>query len=239
VPATPAPPTLPLAEDRYKVQLTASGALRDKVEQARALMRHRNPSGDLAVIIEQAVDLLLAALEKEKLGKTSRPRRAKPSADPGYISQAARRAVAERDGVQCSFVSDDGARCPSTAFLEFDHRRPRALGGEGDPPNVRILCRAHNRLAAEKVFGREHIAERMDLRRSKCGRTAGDGPTREAPEAKVSERRPDPKEQVRSALRHMGIRTAEADRALAALDPHGWDLPIERLVRDAIGVLHP
>ncbi len=38
------------------MQLTASEALRDKLELARALMSHRNPSGDLAVIVERAMD---------------------------------------------------------------------------------------------------------------------------------------------------------------------------------------
>jgi hypothetical protein len=64
----------PLSPDRYKVQLTAGVELRDKLERARDLMRHRNPTGDLAVVVERALDLLLAKLEKERLGKTTRPR---------------------------------------------------------------------------------------------------------------------------------------------------------------------
>jgi hypothetical protein len=40
----------PLSEARYSVQLTASIDLKAKLERARDLMRHRNPSGDLAVV---------------------------------------------------------------------------------------------------------------------------------------------------------------------------------------------
>src|SRR5438132_565870 len=36
------PPPIPLSPNRYKVQLMASTELRDKLEQAQALMRHRN-----------------------------------------------------------------------------------------------------------------------------------------------------------------------------------------------------
>jgi hypothetical protein len=63
----------PLSEARYKVQVTVSAALREKLERAKDLMRHRNPSGDLAVVVEQALDALVAKLEKERLAKTQPP----------------------------------------------------------------------------------------------------------------------------------------------------------------------
>src|SRR5512146_130433 len=58
--ATPSLPSLrlePLAPERYKVQFTASAELRDKIERATDLMRHANPSGDIAVMVERAVEL--------------------------------------------------------------------------------------------------------------------------------------------------------------------------------------
>jgi hypothetical protein len=71
----------PLGDARYKLQLTASAALRDKLERARDLMRHRNPAGDLAVVVERALDALLAQLEKERLGsRASAARVRSPSA---------------------------------------------------------------------------------------------------------------------------------------------------------------
>src|SRR5262249_35279543 len=42
---------------------------------------------------------------------------------------------------------------------------------------------------------------------------------------------------LRNALSTLGFRTAEADRALAALDPGGWERPLEVLLREAPGVL--
>jgi hypothetical protein len=52
------------------------------------MMSHSNPTGDLAVVVEEAIDLLIEKLEKGKLGKTDRPRAAtKPSTDPGNVTR--------------------------------------------------------------------------------------------------------------------------------------------------------
>jgi hypothetical protein len=211
----PKPQVQPLSETRYRVQLTASAALRDKLEHARRLMSHSNPAGDLAAVVEEAIDLLIEKLEKAKLGKTDRPRAAtKPPKDPGNVTRAARREVFERDGLRCSFVGKDGERCTSCELLELDHRTPRAYGGTGDATNIRVLCKAHNLYEAEQAFGRA----RIDVYRCK-------------PAVETRDR-------VRGALRAMGFRSAEAERAVNALDAHGWDgRPIETLVRDAIGVI--
>lgn len=150
-------PLLPLSADRYKVQLTASADLRAKLERATELMRHRNPSGDLATIVERALDLLIADLEKEKLGKTSRSQRRLRAALPNRVTRAVRREVFARDGEQCTFRDAEGHRCPARTLLELDHVHPVALGGTSEVANLRVVCRLHNRLYAERAFGREHI----------------------------------------------------------------------------------
>jgi hypothetical protein len=160
---------VPLAATRYKLQLTVGSELRDKLERARTLMSHRNASGALEQVVEAAVDALLAKLEKERLGKAARPRQqVRPrAAQPGRISRAARREVFERDGEQCTFVGDGGQRCAARAFLEPDHVDARGLGGPDDAGNLRVLCRAHNRLHAEEDFGAAHVADRIRLRQRK------------------------------------------------------------------------
>jgi 5-methylcytosine-specific restriction endonuclease McrA len=157
----------PLAESRYKLQLTVSSALREKLERATDLMRHRNPSGDLAVVVEQALDALLEKLEKERLGRTSRPQRTARPTKKGRISAATRREVFARDGEQCTFTDEQGRRCSSRAFLELDHITPRALGGPDDAANLRVTCRAHNRLRAEVVLGRECVERGIHFRQRK------------------------------------------------------------------------
>jgi len=87
------------------------------------------------------------------------------SAHPRYISADVRHVVEVRDGGKCSYVAPDGTRCCETKNLEFDHRVPFALGGKSNITNLRLLCRAHNKLAAEQVFGREMIQNIIDFRK--------------------------------------------------------------------------
>lgn len=114
----------PLSPARYKMQLTATAQLKEKLERAVRLMSHRHPTGDLAHVVEKALDLLIAALEKERFGKTVRPREPR-AAKPTHMTRAVRREVVARDGEQCAFVGDDNERCPARSFLEFDHRQPK------------------------------------------------------------------------------------------------------------------
>jgi hypothetical protein len=83
----------PLSASRYKVQLTVSAELREKLERAKDLMRHRNPSGDLAVVVEEALDALVAKLEKERLGKAIRPRRTVRYGDGSRVRRGSTRGV--------------------------------------------------------------------------------------------------------------------------------------------------
>lgn len=167
----------PLSSDRFLVKLTASRTLRGKLELARNLMSHANPDGDLSVILERAVDLLIAELERKHKGSATRPLRKPRPARDAHVSRCARREVVARDGWRCSFVADDGRRCNAEAFLEFDHETPRGRGGGSEPSNLRLLCRAHNRLEAERVYGKERILQAINGRSI----VADAGSTREAP----------------------------------------------------------
>jgi 5-methylcytosine-specific restriction endonuclease McrA len=64
-----------------------------------------------------------------------------------------KRAVSKRDGGQCSYVGDNGHRCPERTFLEYHHIVPYALGGRATIDNISLRCRRHNQYEAELVFG--------------------------------------------------------------------------------------
>lgn len=158
----------PLSFERYAIRFTASKELKQKLELARDLLRHASPSGDFAPIVERALDLLLADLSTRRFGRIrSGARRSagtksanaehRDSPNGRHIARAARREVAERDGIQCSWTDDAGHRCSSRAWLEFDHRQPFARDGASIADNLRLLCRAHNQLAAEQAYGRAHL----------------------------------------------------------------------------------
>ena len=153
-PLPPRPTTItPLAPERYKVQFTLSRATHDNLRRVQDLMRHSIPNGDPGAIFERALTLLLADLEKGKLGVTSVPRAARPTASGSrHIPAAVRREVWKRDRGQCAFVGSQG-RCTERGFLEFHHVMPYAAGGQPVVENIELRCRAHNLHEAEKHFG--------------------------------------------------------------------------------------
>jgi 5-methylcytosine-specific restriction endonuclease McrA len=214
----------PLSEARFAIEFTASDALREKLELCRDLVSHANPSRDLAVVIERAVDLLLAELQRKRLARTKRRQTAQNLGEgkPSRISNAIRRAVFERDGLQCTYVAKDGRRCDARALLELDHIEPRAFGGSNDEKNLRVRCRAHNQLWAEQAFGREQV----ERSRHFCQKKRATEPPIAMPFAKLQ-----------SALRGMGFRESEARKAVATVvgrhAPSDF-LTLEQALREAV-----
>jgi 5-methylcytosine-specific restriction endonuclease McrA len=73
-----------------------------------------------------------------------------------------KRAVRKRDQDRCTFVGENGHRCESRRFLEYDHAVPIARGGQSTVDNVRIRCRSHNGFEADRVFGSEFMKARRE-----------------------------------------------------------------------------
>lgn len=253
----------PLSEGRLAMTLTIAAELREKLDRATALMSHRNPSRKTENVLDAALDLLLAKLEKERLGKADRPRSSAPGPTKGTISRAMRRAVFERDGERCTWVDAEGRRCACTEMLEIDHVHPAALGGAAELGGLRVLCRVHNRLYAEQCFGKEHVAKQIHLRQHKCGGAEAEpvrgaasrcaataapvtvatehlrGSTCGAPEESAI-----PREAVEQAMRgllNMGFAKKNVDRALVAiLSRHPGEtarVPVGDLLREGIAAL--
>jgi hypothetical protein len=172
-PSAPAPapviPTkiAPLAPERFELRATIAQKTHDLLRRAQELFSSQVPSGDVDEILCMALTDLVAKGEKLKFAATSRPRANESRTEPGkrYIPKGVRRAVHARDGARCTFVGQDGRRCEGRKFLEFDHVLPIARGGESSVENLRLRCRAHNQLEAERLFG----ADFMEARREACG----------------------------------------------------------------------
>jgi 5-methylcytosine-specific restriction endonuclease McrA len=141
---TPRALVAPIAADRYLLKVTLSGEAQQKLERARALLRHQIPNGDPASIVERALTVLVEQLERTKLASTRRPKiTPTPTATSRHVPAAVKRAVWERDGGRCAFVGADG-RCGETGCLEFHHTVPFAAGGRTDVENLQLRCRPHN-----------------------------------------------------------------------------------------------
>ena len=122
----------------------------------------------------------------------------------------------------------NGARCPATTFLELDHVDAQAKGGAHTIENLRVRCYPHNKLHAEKTFGREHVEERIHFRYRTSHRVKDAAPN-------------DAIETARSALVNLGYRDKEARRAVGIVaERHANDvesLTPETVIREALAAL--
>ena len=157
----------PLAPERYRVQFTASARLHGKLERLQALMRSAVPDGDLATLVDLAITEKIERLEAQRFGRVKGPWKSLAETDTTpasrHIPAPVRRAVHERDGGRCTYVDARGRRCAARERLEFHHRRPFARGGQHNPENLALVCRAHNALLAELDYGKEKMARHRPL----------------------------------------------------------------------------
>jgi hypothetical protein len=159
-----------LGPDLCRLHITVSRAFLEKLEAALPALSHARPGPTTEDVLDAALDLVLAARDRRK-GLVKRPRDPSPkhvtqpaeavtalqetqAAADSTIPASVRREVWLRDGGCCHWVLDSGGICGSRHRLEFDHIRPRALGGASTADNLRLLCRAHNLVAARRAFGR-------------------------------------------------------------------------------------
>ena len=177
-PGAPATPRIaPTSPGRYALQLTIGQHAHDLLRRAQELLAHARPGCEIADVLELALADLVQRLEQRKFGDTDTPRRRRPSSGDRHIPAEVRRQVAERDGKRCTFVSEQGTRCPERAMLEYDHVRPIALGGRSTVENLRLRCRAHNQFEAEQLYGEDFMQQKRAERRAAADRV------REVPKA--------------------------------------------------------
>jgi hypothetical protein len=245
----------PLAPGRYGLQFTVAQGTFEKLRYAQALLGHAVPVGELAEVFDRALDALIVRLEQRKFAATTRPRtrQRRVNASPRHVPAEVRRAVWQRDGGRCTYVSTGGHRCEARTRLEFDHVEPVARGGRATVERMRLRCRTHNQHAAECVFGtdfmsrKREVAQRAsDAARSRAAATeearalaaaaADDARALAAAAAEEARVRAAAEEEVVPWLRGLGLRVEEARRAAARCGaiPHA---PLEERVRCALSSL--
>ena len=215
----------PLSPMSFALQITIGKSTHDKLRYAQELLSHRLPSGDIAQVFDRALDALVGQLEKRKFAAASKPRSrsSHPSGRARHIPAHVKRAVWQRDRGQCTFVGEQGQRCRSRKFLEFDHIDPVARGGKATVDAIRLRCRSHNQYEAERTFGTGFMNEkREEARRTEEARAVARAHARD----------------VMAALRELRISPAEARRAVqyCATIP---DASLEDRTRAALRFLCP
>ena len=221
----PRPKVTPLAPERFALQLTIGQSTYEKLQYAQALLGHQLAPGDLAAVLDRALDALIGQLEQRKFAATSKPQPRRATTGKRQIPAHVRRTVWARDGGQCTFVGETGQRCPARTRLEFDHVEPVARGGRATVSQIRLHCRAHNQYAAECTFGTAFMNhKRQEAQRAAAARAVADEQGEER--------------DVVPWLRRLGFRAEEARRAALRCESIP-DASLEERLRLALSCLRP
>ncbi len=181
----------PARPDQFNFRFAADRAFKEKYERLAEVLGVENPSRHMAEILEQALDKkdLKRKHERRLQRKSKRNARtekpAKSKSRPGeisaterftdsrYLPSEVRERVHARAGHQCEFRGPDGTRCRSRTGLEIEHTRPFALFRNHDERFLKLFCRPHNRLSAERVYGTAFIQDMIQASRRNCPEQPG------------------------------------------------------------------
>jgi hypothetical protein len=178
------------APQQYRMQFSTTEEHVQLVERAKELLSRTAPGCSLGELHWEAMQLLVARLEKAKFAVTEQPQRAPRLPAPAQavhtseehelrpeqrsraprqrrqrgrrVSAAVEPEVFVRDAGRCNYVDERGDRCREMRYLELHHLQPFAHGGEHAAINLELRCAAHNALAAEEDFGRATIEHKRD-----------------------------------------------------------------------------
>ena len=218
-----------LAPERFAIQVTVSGSTHDKLRYAQELLGHTVPSGDVAQVLDRALDALIVQLERQRFAASARPRARRGTPKGRHVPADVRRQVWQRDGGRCTFVSDKGHRCEARTRLEFDHATPVARGGSATVDGMRLRCRAHNQFEAERVFGEGFMKRKREAAKA-CAA--------EVRERKRATGLPAPESDVTPWLRVLGARPDEIRAAIARCGAIPG-APLEQRVKHALMGMGP
>jgi len=189
----------PATPTSYNFRFAADREFKDKFERLAEVLGVPNPLQHMAEILEQALDLALDKKDLKRKLERRKERQAKRGgetsqeesrpdeilggaeyADSRYLSSAVQERVHARAGHQCEFRGPDGTRCRARTGLEIEHEKPFALYHSHDERYLRLYCKAHNRLSAERVYGVEFIQRKIAVSRQRLS-TNGHADTRKTP----------------------------------------------------------
>jgi len=236
------PPTkvAPLSAETYELRCTLGRQLHEKLRYVQALLGSAVASSDIPAVLGLALDSLIEAKEKQKFAVTSRPCKQKGSPKGRHIPAEVRREVLEKEGGRCTFQSENGTLCGTQRDLHFDHIEPFACGGESTAANLRLRCPAHNRLEAERWFGKGYMDRKVHEACSGVPKTCKESEAK-PPTVDADHTTHDPdhtdlraqRDEIVCCLRSLKFKVEEA-RNGAALCDHMRDQSLDARVKFAI-----
>ena len=170
----------------HQVSCLLDDAVMQDLDRCKELLSGKYPEGvDFNTLLKELAAEWLNKndpVERDKRRKSSKkttiPKRNKPNETSRYIGPAVRDAVYKRDGGRCTFVGTNGKRCNSKWDLEIHHDEvPFAWGGNHTINNLKLLCAAHNKLEAERVYGVKYTKKYDVMRETREHYIVSDGLT--------------------------------------------------------------
>ncbi len=174
----------------YNIRFAAGKSMKEKLVRFGEVLGIDGAAKHMAEIFEKALDLALEKKDPQRKLERRRKRQAARSktrldeakkrdagsrafqAPPGaqasrlhlarYIPSSVRERQLEGADYQCEFRGPGGVRCTARTRLEVDHIDPVGKGGSSGEENLRVLCRGHNLLAAEREFGEEFVRAKIE-----------------------------------------------------------------------------
>ncbi len=167
------------AEPKVEITLRLTLDVVEKLEKAQGLLQKGNKKVTRDTVILQALEALLDKKDLVRKAERARSRQQKKltqsttctGADDvqvlsdnkptnlrsRYVPAEVRHQVYQTQLHRCSYSSSDGRQCRETANLQLDHKTMWCFGGEHSANNLRLLCPAHNQLAAAQALGDEFM----------------------------------------------------------------------------------
>jgi hypothetical protein len=171
----------PATTEQFNFRFAAGREFKEQFERLAEVLGVENPLKRMAEILEQAVDMALdrkdlkRRLERRAKRSTESTAESRPGQIPNqeptssrYIPSEVRERVHARAAYQCEYRGPDGTRCRSRTGLEIEHERPFAIYHSHDESDLKLFCRQHNRLSAERVYGAAFIQDKIHAARGRA-----------------------------------------------------------------------
>ena len=145
-------------ENQIRHQMNLSNEAAENLRRGKEVLSHKFPNATDAEIVTFALEILLNKFDPLRKAVEKEKDNFQPNYSPQKTTAAAavKRLKFQEGQARCSYQDPvTGQKCGSAYQVQLDHIVPKALGGSSHSSNFRLLCRPHNLLMAERVFGKK------------------------------------------------------------------------------------
>ena len=173
----------PAQPDIYNFRFSAPRDFKEKLERLGEVLGIQATEKRMAEVLDRALDLALDEKDPQRRLERRRKREERARVEKSspddvsatrkqekrsrHVPVALEDRALERASYQCEYRGPDGTRCTQRVGLEIDHKTPFAKGGTHDEENLRVFCKSHNVLEAERVYGAEFVRGKINNKQAR------------------------------------------------------------------------